>query len=249
MFAFDAATDGSFGLAVSSHTYAHTCSGADRFLVVAVLGETGFSDATGALITGVTYNGVAATLWGQRCQGDNGGAPTSDRWCYFWYLVAPDTGTHDVVITAPIAISAIGSVCASYTGFDSLDAVSTDFALALAANTDFPNTLTTVANNCWTILVAMDNASTAPTAGSGTTSRISSAALGLAILDSNGTVGAAGAKSLHVECTALADWAGIIGSIVPTAGGGGGGGKPTPYYAQQARQWRRSASSGLWTRR
>ena len=69
----------------SSLTFSHTCTGADRYLKVAV--GVNFTDND---VTGVTYNGVALTLLSalENVMRDE-----------FWYLIAPAAGTFNIVVT------------------------------------------------------------------------------------------------------------------------------------------------------
>jgi hypothetical protein len=90
-------------------------------------------------VTGVTYIAVAMTLVGKvlTTQGSN------DRWVYLWVLVAPATGTNNVVITASSATSLWG-VAAEYTG-----ASQTGQPDASATEAHGEKSLATVAHNCW----------------------------------------------------------------------------------------------------
>jgi hypothetical protein len=68
----------------TSETWSHTVAGGNRLLVVAIA-KNGFQ-----AVTGVTYNGVAMTNIAE--YGSGLGFTLS-----MWYLVAPATGTHNVV--------------------------------------------------------------------------------------------------------------------------------------------------------
>jgi hypothetical protein len=73
----------------TSATQAHTTgSGSNRLMLVSVKSR----QATGASATGVTYNSVALTKLGEVVNG------TQIR-TELWYLLAPASGTHDVVVT------------------------------------------------------------------------------------------------------------------------------------------------------
>ena len=78
----------SSGAEISTLTWQHTCTGADLILVVGVDTFTYL-----APISGITYNGVALTKID--AQQDAVGYCRSE----LWYLVAPATGTHDIVVT------------------------------------------------------------------------------------------------------------------------------------------------------
>lgn len=91
----------------TSLTISHTVSGDNRLLVVSV--AVGGASSGSSFITGVTYNGVAMTQIAYTYDVDVDGQLS------LWYLVAPATGTHDVVITASSS-RYIGGEVASYTG-------------------------------------------------------------------------------------------------------------------------------------
>lgn len=81
----DATSQGN-GLSGTTLTFSHVIgSGTGRLLLVVTGGRSA------ANVSGVTYNGVALTEIGRR---DDGSTEES-----IWYLVDPDTGTHDIVVT------------------------------------------------------------------------------------------------------------------------------------------------------
>lgn len=85
--AFDAVSFTS-GSGSSSVTLSHTCSGSDRILIVNA-GVHG----NARTVTDITYNGVAMTYSTEQV---NGSALAK---VYQYYLIAPATGTHDIVVT------------------------------------------------------------------------------------------------------------------------------------------------------
>jgi hypothetical protein len=115
--AFDAPSNTS-GIQQATLTVSHTCTGSNRVLIA----MTGVSASAVGNVSGVTYNGVAMTpLWNVV----NGGGSTR---CTGWYLIAPDTGTHDLVATftgggGANDEQALGGV--SYTGVNQTVAVGT----------------------------------------------------------------------------------------------------------------------------
>ena len=80
--AFDAASSAT-GVGVSSLTWAHTTSGADRLLIVGVSFDTG-------TVTGVTYAGVPMTSVGNT---------TTALKMHMWRLIAPATGANNIVVS------------------------------------------------------------------------------------------------------------------------------------------------------
>jgi len=86
-----------------SHT---TASGADRLMLVGI----SFVNDELETVSSVTYNGVALTLVGSEVRSDDGRVE-------IWRLIAPPSGTHNVVITfsAPLARAAVAGVM-TFTG-------------------------------------------------------------------------------------------------------------------------------------
>jgi hypothetical protein len=193
------------GPGATSLTWPHTCTGSNLILWVGV-----FGDSASGTITGVTYNGVSMTQ-----------APTvspiqvpSDRFIYLFYLIAPATGTHDIVVTAGTG-TYIAGVAASYTGAKQTgvpDASTNNSGFVLTG--DFTCTLTTVANNSWTVFIAKNDAN-GPTASTGSTQR--QMANGTGIYDSNGPL-SVGSHSMSVQdaSSAASNFAGIMVSVAPS---------------------------------
>ena len=75
----------------ASFTFALTVAGADRFLRVGVHWRT-----TSITVSGITYAGVALTRLG-------GATVSVNRAVDYWYLIAPTTGTNNVVVTMSAA--------------------------------------------------------------------------------------------------------------------------------------------------
>lgn len=96
------ATSSSTGAAGTTLTYAHTVgSGSNRELIVFI----GLDDAGAAFPSGVTFDGVAMTNLG------GAGGVNNPLVADAWYLLAPNVGAHNIVITKasgiPIASSGI----------------------------------------------------------------------------------------------------------------------------------------------
>jgi hypothetical protein len=95
-------TSSATGTAGTTLTYSHTVgAGENRVLLVMM----GIDDSTPGFPSSVTYNGVSLTQLGGL------GSANSPMLTDGWFLVNPDTGTHDIVITKdsgrPTASSAI----------------------------------------------------------------------------------------------------------------------------------------------
>lgn len=189
MITVDATSSGQ-GTGVNSKTVSHVCSGADRILIVGVSNYDAGSGGNDK-VTGVTYNGVAMTLI-TKTQGDG-----ADSWNYLYALVAPDTGTHNIVVSTSTTQDEINVVAASYNG-----AKQTGQPDAYVINnqtssvTSITPTLTTLTNNCWLVSLFVNGYGGAITAGTGTTLRVT-ATQARKLMDSNGSVGNAGSYSLN----------------------------------------------------
>lgn len=90
-------------------TVSHTTSGANRLILVGISGN----GSSAPVVSSVTYNGVALSLVGSKVYSGR----NFKIWIY--KLVAPDTGTHDVVVsfsTVPDLGCVVGVV--TFTGVD-----------------------------------------------------------------------------------------------------------------------------------
>lgn len=165
----------------TSLTYSTTVGSISNGLLL-----TGVSSSSSTTApTSVTYNGSAMTLLTSGTWFFSGGK------VYLYGLLAPSSGTHNVVITFA-ATQSVHSSTASYSGvFQSLtpDAIATPTSGAATSTT---LTLTTVANNCWTFYFAVD---TVVSAGSGATLRTTGASPVSGVFDSNGPKTPAGSTS------------------------------------------------------
>ena len=125
---------------VLASTFSHITSGSDRIMVV------GVTTRNAGPITGITYNGDSLTKilevspYGGYCQS-------------MWYLIAPDTGTHNVVVTATYS-EHIDSYVQTLTGAlqsDQPNAFTSYYSNA--QKIDATLTTTTDIDNCFLFLV------------------------------------------------------------------------------------------------
>jgi hypothetical protein len=100
---FDA-TSGGEGNGVASITFSHTCSGADRILLVGI-----FHNGPADHVQSVTYNGVPLT----RLANTNVSNAFEHE---LWYLVAPATGANAIVVTHNAIPADLIACAVSYTG-------------------------------------------------------------------------------------------------------------------------------------
>lgn len=179
-------------------------SGSNRLLVVFVMELFG-------TVTGVTYNSVAM----------NASVTTTDDQTgtlRLFYLVGPDSGSNNVVITASGGNFMIGHA-ASYTGVSALDA--TKVQRGTIATTD-TITNATVADNCWVVgCFRADNSGADLVAGTGATLRSSGTGQtfynNTGVFDSAAAVTPAGSYSMTVG-NQNAYWADIWASFSPAGG-------------------------------
>lgn len=181
-FVFSIATDAtcmSTGGSATSRTVSHTCSGSNRILIINtwIVGI----DAT---ITG-TYNSVTTTELAE-----TGASESGKNYCH--YLVAPDTGAHDIVMSRNN--SGYIAVCAaSYTGVKQTSPLSGTHSQASTTTQSESNTVNITDANSWVVGCVSENQhGTNQTAGAGTTQRVyDGGILDGGIYDSGGATSAA----------------------------------------------------------
>jgi hypothetical protein len=208
--AFDAVSEDKTS-ATTNLTYAHTCSGTDRFLYVAV---TTISKAS-PTISAVTYGGVSMTLLSGNVLVFSG----TNWFHHVYYLANPASGSNNVSITANSG-GTIRSGCVSYTGVDQSNPIITsNFGSGTGGTLSI--SLTTGLTGWW--IVSGANIDAAFAAGSVTdTLRASYAGL-CDIADSNNDETAQTA-SATMTYAGTREWGGVAAAIKPAGGGGG----PTP---------------------
>jgi hypothetical protein len=170
------------GTNATSITFAHVDGvGSNRILWVGIL--TGGGDT----VTGVTYNGVAMT------QASKNTSMPSTNVLYLYYLVNPATGSNNIVVSQT-GSGYLNAASTSYFGASQTgqpDASTTNYSAATSALT---TTVTTIADNCWTVMAGRAMDSSTISAGTGTTLRVGTYLV--CMLDSNGPKTPAGSTSL-----------------------------------------------------
>ena len=180
------------GFVTNEITWSHTNAG-DLLLV-----GTSVSKPIADDVTGVTYNSIALTRISQ--------LEFSSYTVDWWYLLAPAIGTFDVVATAATTPTDFFGASVSYTGAQQ-SGVPDDDDGGGTIGTAVTRTVTTVADNCWTVLAGMAGGGGAPlTAGAGSTER-GATLVGLSgtvpvfrLFDSDGAITPAGAYSMTFSC-------------------------------------------------
>lgn len=196
MIAFDAANS-DVSNSGSTLTIAQTCTGSNRLLFA------GFWTTGTSIPTDVAYNGTEMT---KITNSDTGFATPVHL--YLYYLVAPTSGTHNLVVTQTGSSFLYGST-ASYTGVSQLNPV--EVAKNATGGTALTTSLTTIADNCWVVGFAAFQSSTNTFTGSnGTTVRSFESSVWNGICDNNAAITPAGSASL----TANRGNAGSIGIVM-----------------------------------
>ncbi len=180
--AFDAKTDATVGSSVTSLTFAHTCTGSNRALLVAWSGNI-------ADVSGVTYAGVAMT---QIQTGTN----VADGDQLLYGLLNPASGSNNVVISFNTTTTVVAEA-ASYTGVKQSANFSNKTVANVTAGTSITGTLTVAVNNSWLAAFVRNNTSN-NVAGANTTIRTT--ANSRSMIDTN-SAQATGSRSMTVTYT------------------------------------------------
>lgn len=199
-----AATSGNLSGDDPSFAYT-TGSGSDRALFVDVYDEAG--DDTDR-VTGVTYGGVACTLFPT-------GKQLSSTLVYHscWYLAAPATGANTLLIqTSDAGFSGEVNV-ADYTGVDQstpLDVSNKGTAVATSVTVS----VTTVKNNDW-LIGGTYNSTGLGVAGANTTIRVAGGASNEQLHDSNANQTPPGSFSQSLSMGGSTNWNMVVGAFMP----------------------------------
>lgn len=195
--AFDASTVGASPTrGATSETYSHAVgSGSDRYLVVAIARNDDTTTAPDD-ITSVTYNGVAMT----RLVALDGNGDGRFLYSYLYGLANPTPGSHNVVVSLTGSTgSRAYSITASYTGVKQTGQPDATASVTASTGNAVSTTLTTVADNSWIIAGAADN--NPPYTGSGVLTTRGGSTAASSLLDSNGVLTPAGAKTVSITAT------------------------------------------------
>jgi hypothetical protein len=207
MPAFTGGADlGNNGGASASFTGSFPLPAGSNLLVAGILGANVPTDD----LTSAAYGGSAMTLAAKL-------ADDVSREMYLYFLENPPTGTNNLVVTAGSA-HYIYAVVGAWSGFAASgqpDVTNTNVGSTIVVT----NSFTTTQPNDWAITVLQANGGT-PAAASGLTLRVSSASIGLALLDSAGPLGAPGLYSvISASSPAASDYLGqIAAAFIPFAG-------------------------------
>jgi len=198
--AVDATSKGYNSDAGTTLTVPHTCSGSNRVLVVTAACQKETS------VTGITYNGVAMTLV-------NSYLTSTYNKLYSYILVAPATGTHDIVLTVANGGKFRGLIAASYTGAAQSGQPDANNTNHTPSATSLTTSVTTVADNSWLILGGF-NENYDIAAGTDTTVRETLFG-NFKLFDSNGAKSPPGSYSLQTTVSPADEIIHVMLSIAP----------------------------------
>ena len=204
--AFDASSQASSSGSVNSLTWAHTCTGTDRILIVLFGENTGTpSQST------VTYDGVSMTAF------STVSSPFANN-KIGWYLINPASGANNIVATRTTTSTAvIRGVAASYTGAKQSGQPDAQNTFNVASSTSGSAAITPVADNCWHIVTYNNDSSSTVSAGASTTRRQANTGdASMAILDSNAPITAGVSNSLNFTTGVAVAHYGNTFSIAPS---------------------------------
>ena len=204
--AFDAA-GGEFNTSGTTLSDDFTCSGNNRILFVGVVNFAPTDD-----LEAPKYGGVTMKLVGK--QGFNSEASPGD-WSYLYYLINPASGTNTLTVTRTDDTSTMHVVCTSYTGVKQSGVPDASAINVQDSGTSITTSVTTVADNCWTVLFC--GAQKDVSAGTGTTDRKSG--IQNLIGDSNAPISPAGSTSMEVTMGDT-ESATIMASFAPSGSAG-----------------------------
>jgi len=198
--AFDASSTGG-DTTGTSLTWAHTCTGDNLILFVLTRGGGGEGDR----ISGITYDSVALTKISHAI------VPGDSPYVSLWYLIAPSTGADNIVISLSSGYM-VGLGC-SYSGAkQSSQPDNSTTKTQAAGSSSITTTLTTVADNCWTIISCRGGGTLS--GGAGTTFRVAHGGDN-ALLDSNAAITPAASTSLIVDSTSTPNFGTVMASFAP----------------------------------
>jgi len=194
----------------TSWTYSHTCSGEDRILLVAGRGGGNSGDR----VSTITYNGKNLTRIG-----NSFAIGSSSEMSTLWYIINPDSGSHNVVITLSSSdYSKWGSV--SYTGVDQDNPINVSNTNSVQNSNSVSVSGMVTKDNSW-LVGSVKNSIHQLFAGTGTILTSNLGNEGSRMSDSNGVV-ASGSRSLaYTSSDAGDDWGMVLCAIAPVPIPGG----------------------------
>jgi hypothetical protein len=217
--AFDNSTNG--GQSYNSDlTFAHECSGDNRILFVFVESQVENPE------DGVTYNGSEMTRIIRRVW--------LGYYLSVYYLIAPSSGSNNVVVDRNNA-AYTRAVASSYTGVSQTSPIdASDGTLSDRSGTTMSASLTTIADNCWTIFGCKIYYDPTATAGAAVREIYTKQFF---VADSNAAITPAGSHTMSFSSPSTHDWSNkLIVSFKPAT---------SATYTQTIQSKSRIKTSGL----
>lgn len=203
-------------------TWAHTCSGTDRLLRV----TTSHFDSSDT-IDSITYNGVALTAV------PGGSTNNGQYYVTAYYLIAPDTGTHDIVVTVTGSVFDFGAGAISYTDAHQTTPLGT--AVTATGTSTTPSvTVSSAADELVDDGLVIIHGGTL-SVGAGQTQRWNAIAGGF-IKYAGSTEGGAASTTMSWSNSSSQTWAIVAVPIKPTGGGSGGPNITGAHYQYRKRR-------------
>ena len=203
-------------------TWSHTCSGSDRLLRV----TTSHFDSSDT-VTGVTYNGVALTAV------PSGSTNNGQYYITAYYLIAPDTGTHDIVVTVSGSVFDFGAGAISYTDAHQTTPLGT--AVTATGTSTTPSvTVSSAADELVDDGLVIIHGGTL-SVGAGQTQRWNAIATSGFIKYAGSTEGGAASTTMSWSNSSSQTWAIVAVPIKPVGGGGGSSIIPIQAYYRRRR--------------
>ena len=203
-------------------TWAHTCSGSDRLLRV----TTSHFDSSDT-ISSITYNGVALTAV------PGGSTNNGQYYVTAYYLIAPDTGTHDIVVTVTGSVFDFGAGAISYTDVHQTTPLGT--AVTATGTSTTPSvTVSSAADELVDDGLVIIHGGTL-SVGAGQTQRWNAIASSGFIKYAGSTEGGAASTTMSWSNSSSQTWAIVAVPIKPVGGGGGSSIIPIQAYYRRRR--------------
>jgi hypothetical protein len=205
-------------LAGGTTTYAHTVTSNTNGLIALAVGAWN-NGGTGTGLSGATYAGVAMTKISASSSLTAGGTFYTE----IWYLIAPSTGTNNVIATVSGKTDALGLASLSLTGVDQTTPV--DTAGTFTGTTGiYTKAITTTAAADWMLDITSHLSANTASSNTGGTSIFNNATGGVGTASQYGTAATAGTNSMTWTYPDVGDIGTYSIAAFLASGGGGGGG-------------------------
>lgn len=195
-------------------TVSHTCTGSNGILIVSISAWNNGGTGTGC--SSVTYNGVSMTAVGNST--GSTGTTTGQFYTEQWRLVAPSTGTNNIVATVAGKTDKLGVAAISFTGADQTTGVDVSGRTFGTSGTVTQSVTTTAASEFLIDAVCHLSANN-PTSSTGT-QILSSATAGTSTAAQYAAAASAGSNSMTWTYPDPGDeWAYSVLAVKATGGG------------------------------